>query len=124
VDDFRAFHIVKIGRGLDIVDFVVFHLFVVDIIYKTNFGVFREYGTFQEIAMGFVCSFAQRFDALMIDSESTNGFGENRIGNVQSQIQIHDYHFDPFRGATRTRVGPYRKIALVIGVYVYSMTLA
>jgi hypothetical protein len=74
--------------------------------------------------MRFVCSFPQRFDDLLIDFEGTNGFGENRIGHVQPQIQIHDNHFDPIGGTIGTRVGPYRKIALVISVYVYSMTLA
>jgi len=66
------------------------------VIDKTNLNVFREYRAFQEFAMCFVSTLAQRLDPTVIDLERANRFCEYRIGYAQFQVQIHNDHLDPF----------------------------
>jgi len=100
------------------------HLIVVRIIHKTDFRVFREYRTFQKIAVGFAVAFAQRLDDSLIYFKRTYRFGEDGVGDIHPEIQIQDYHLHPIGRTLGTRFGPHRKIALVVGVNVYAMALA
>jgi hypothetical protein len=88
------------------------------VIDETYLDVFREYRAFQEITMGFVSTLAQRLNTTVIDFEGANRFRENRLGNTQLQVQIHNNHLDPFGWALERVLAIMRRggETLIVGI--------